>query len=56
MTVATEEASYEKNSRAPASHCGRLGNLKVMGSNPEPTGLKPGRVKPKTLQLILVAY
>ena len=42
-------------SRAPASHSGRLGNPKIAGSNLEPAGLKYGRVKPKTLKLILVA-
>ena len=42
-------------SRVPTSRFGRSGNLKVVGSSLEPAGSKPGRVKPKTLNLILVA-
>ena len=41
-------------SRALASHSGRLMNLKIVSSNPEPIGLNPGRVKRMTLKLILV--
>ena len=42
-------------SRASASHSDRSGNPKVAGSNPDLAFSNPGRVKPMTLKLILVA-
>ena len=39
----------DRMSRAPTSHSGRSGKLKIAGSSPE-----PGRVKPMNLKLILV--
>ena len=42
-------------SRAHASRSERSGNLNIVGSGPEPVGLKPGPVKPKTLKVIFVA-
>ena len=42
-------------SRAPVFCSGRSGNPKVEDLSLEPAGLKPGRVKPKTLKLILIA-
>ena len=43
-------------SKASAFRSGRLGNLKVVGSNAALTFfLNPGRVKPMTIKLILVA-
>ena len=42
-------------SRAPSSRSGRSGNPKIVGSSPEIAGSKPGRVKSKTLKLIIVA-
>ena len=35
---------------------GDWGNPKIMRSSPEPVGLKPGHIKSKTLNLILVAF
>ena len=43
-------------SRVPAFHSGSSGNLKSTGLSLEPVGLKPGRLKLKTLKLILVAF
>ena len=37
---------YMHMSRALASCSGRLANLKIARSSPEPVALKPGRVKP----------
>ena len=39
----------------PAPILGDRVNPKIMGSSPEHAALKPGRVKPITLKLILVA-
>ena len=38
------------------SRAGRSGNLNLAGSNLDPAGLNPGRVKPMALKLILVAF
>ena len=43
-------------SRAPTSCSGRSGNPKIAGSSLEPAGLKPGRVKPRTLKLTLLGW
>ena len=42
-------------SRVPASRAGRSKNPKISGSIPKPAGSNPGRVKPMTFKLILVA-
>ena len=40
--------------RAPTSRTGRSGNPNLAGSNLDPVGLNPSRVKPMTFKLIPV--
>ena len=55
LTIQYETSKGGRMSRMPASRSERSGNPKIVGLSPEYVGSKPGRVKPKTLKLILVA-